>query len=341
MLRSIVLTPVWFIQLFGMSKSFKANPIIGSAMLNRLGLHVARVAAAHAVSRLRWWMLSPLASAEHREAFHRDGFVVIRDFLPADQFDALVAEVRSCRGEVRECIQGDTLTHRILLDEDQVASMSACRALLEHPVYERLLMYCAARYKRPLYYIQSIKNGYVNGRDDPQKVLHADTFHPAMKAWLFLEDVTEANGPFTYVPGSHRLTRERLRWEYRKSLTARSLNDGYSEKGSFRVSRDDLRELGLPDPVGLTVPANTLVVADTSGFHCRGQASEKSSRLEIWAYSRSNPFNPFPGVGSRLLSRIECRVAKAYWRYMDRRAARRNTLSSWHPVPIERMHEEA
>ena len=73
--------------------------------------------------------------------------------------------------------------------------------------------YCAARLKRPLYYVQSIKNGYVAGRSDPQKVLHSDTFHSSMKAWYFIDDVTEDRGPFTYVPGSHRLTWKRLKWE--------------------------------------------------------------------------------------------------------------------------------
>ena len=45
-----------------------------------------------------------------------------------------------------------------------------------------------------------------DGPPDPQTALHADTFHPTVKAWLFLTDVAADAGPFTYVPGSHRLT---------------------------------------------------------------------------------------------------------------------------------------
>jgi hypothetical protein len=338
-MRAVLLMPVWTVQLFGTAKSFRDNPVIGSAVLNRLGLHAARLVAAHAVNRLRLMLLSPLADPAHRQEFRDRGYVVVPNFLPAAEFAALEREVRQARGEVRECIQGDTLTHRILLDDETLATMPALRRLFDRPGFEPLLKYCAARLKRPLYYIQSIKNGYVEGPPDPQKMLHSDTFHPTMKAWFFIDAVPLDGGPFTYVPGSHRLTWARLKWEYERSCRARTLSDGYSEKGSMRATPDDLNALGLPEPVRLTVEANTLVVADTHGFHCRGQARPRTSRLEIWAYSRTNPFNPLPGVGSRLVSRIECRLAKLYWRWQDERAAKRKTISSWHLVASDKMHE--
>jgi len=331
--------PIWTLQVFGMSKSFRDNPILGSRMLNRLGLHVARLATAHGLNRLRELMLSPLAAPEQRREFRARGFLVLPEFLPRQEFAALAAEVRRARGEVRECIQGDTLTHRILLDEATLEDMPATRRLVNDCAFERLLKYCAARLKRPLYYVQSVKNGYVEGPVDPQKTLHADTFHPTMKAWFFIDDVAMESGPFTYVPGSHRLTWRRARWEYERSCRAGELKDGYSEKGSMRANPEDLRALGLPDPVAISVKANTLVVADTHGFHCRGQARPHTSRLEIWAYSRTNPFNPLPGLGWRVFSRLECRLARAYWRWEDERARRRNTVSSWHLVPPERMRD--
>jgi len=339
MLRSALLMPVWTVQLFGTAKSFRDNPLIGNAVLNRFGLHAARLIAAHAVNRFRLALLSPLAEPAQRRQFRAQGYLVVPNFLPEAEFAALEREVRQARGEVRECIQGDTLTHRILLDEEALATMPALGHLFARPGFEPLLKYCAACLKRPLYYIQSIKNGYVEGPPDPQKTLHSDTFHPTMKAWFFIDDVPTEGGPFTYVPGSHRLTWARLRWEYDRSCRARGLSDGYSEKGSMRARPEDLSVLGLPDPIRLAVKANTLVVADTHGFHCRGQASPRTSRLEIWAYSRTNPFNPLPGFGFRFVSRIECRLAKLYWRWQDERAAKRNTISSWHLVANDKMHE--
>ena len=56
-----------------------------------------------------------------------------------------------------------------------------------------------------------------------------------MKAWLFLQDVGPADGPFSYVPGSHRLTPERLAWERKRSLTVGRERDYLSARGSFRA----------------------------------------------------------------------------------------------------------
>jgi hypothetical protein len=85
----------------------------------------------------------------------------------------------------------------------------------------------------------------------------------------------------------------------------------------------------------LQVKANTLVIANTHGFHRRGEAPAGSSRLEIYASSRTNPFLPLPTPGSFRLARLEHGVFAAYYRHSDRRAAVRGVLSSWHLVPAQ------
>src|SRR4051812_24305252 len=69
--------------------------------------------------------------------------------------------------------------------------------------------------------------------------LHRDTFQPAIKLWYFLDEVAQDDGPFEYVPGSHRMTRRRLRWEYRRALAA--VAPGGDRGGSFRVGDSDLK----------------------------------------------------------------------------------------------------
>ena len=80
--------PLWGLQVFGMSKSFSANPVIGSSILNRLGLHAGRVAAAHVMAKLRWAFLAWQVPSELRKSFQAQGFVIIPNFLPDTQFDA-------------------------------------------------------------------------------------------------------------------------------------------------------------------------------------------------------------------------------------------------------------
>lgn len=50
---------------------------------------------------------------------------------------------------------------------------------------------------------------------------------------------------------------------------------------SFHVPEEDLAEMGLPGPMRLALPTNTLVVAGTSGFHARSPAVGLSRRTEI------------------------------------------------------------
>ncbi len=337
--KSLVLTPLWIAQIFTQTKSFKDNPVIGSRLLNRLGLGVGRMLLAYGLHKFRMLLLAPMVEARHRRQYAEQGFICIENFLADEDFAAIERAIQNAGGEVRECVQGDTLTLRILLDDEALEQMPALRKLVDNRLYERLCMYVASFWKRPLYYIQSIKNGYVSGKPDPQKVLHADCFFPTMKAWFFIEDVLPEHGPFTYVPTSHRLTWKRIKWEYRHSITARDADNAYSAKGSMRYTLDDLREMDLPEPVPMVLEKNSLLIGDVFGIHCRGTATKPCSRLELWAYSRSNPFNPFPGFGSRLRSKLEYRLAKAYWRWQDRRAAARNVPSSWHLVPSGKIHD--
>src|SRR5712671_4950899 len=292
--RRAAMTPVWVAQLATGTKSFERNLVIGSRRLNEWGLHAARVVLAHRLASARRRKLAGLISAQDREAFERDGFLVRPSFLPTEQFGSLVAQVRAYRGPLREISEGDTIMRKIALDTRALAALPALGALLRSSDWRGLVRYAGTPAAEPAVWVQSILRHACVGPPDPQSVLHADTFHPTVKAWLFLTDVAADAGPFTYVPGSHRLTPERLAWERRMSLAARHSPDGETRQGSFRADPDDLRALGLPAPRSFAVPANTLVVADTFGFHARGPSAGRSLRVEIWAYGRRSPFVPWP-----------------------------------------------
>jgi len=331
-MSKLLMLPVWLLQIFSQAKSFSKNPVLGNRWLNMLGLHVIRIVLAHGIMRWRMWLLSSGIDAEHREAYWRDGFILIENFLPQPSHQALKREIHSARAEVRECVQGDTLTHRIMLDSHTVAQLPLCRDVLQHDYYRRLHRFAAGKNTAPVSYIQTIKNHYIEGPPDPQKNLHSDTFHPTMKSWYFLDDVDERNGPFTYVPGSNRLTLARLKWEYRKSVEISRGGDAYSGNGSLRVTPTDTRTMNLQPSRGFKVHANTLVIANTNGFHCRGNATERSTRTELWSISRNNPFNPFPGVDHPWISHLQNQVLNAWRRYCDTNAASRGTVSSWHVI---------
>jgi len=291
-----IISPLWLAGVLTGAKSFEANPIIGNRRLNALGLHAARVNAAYHLAKARRERLEPLVSAEDRGAFERDGFVVRSNFLPAGDFAALLAQVKACRRGAREITQGSTKNRKIAVNPETLAAIPALRTVLHSTEWRGLVRFVGSRDADPVVFLQSILRRDGDGPEDPQTELHADTFHPTVKAWLFLTDVAADAGPFTYVSGSHRLTAERLQWEQQMSLGARWSPDQATREGSFRISAIDLPKLGLPQPRAFAVPANTLVVADTFGFHARGPSIGPSLRVEIFALGRRSPFLPWTGL---------------------------------------------
>lgn len=302
--------PLWLLALGTGAKSFVDNPILGSARLNRRGLHVARLKLAHHLAWRRRRRLAPAIPAEWREQFDRDGYVEIRDFLPTDVFARLRETLMSCALETRQQQQGDTITRRVPIGPDLLRAVPELRSLLAGSRWRSLLAYVGSTLSKPLYYVQTILTGHAAGAPDPQLELHSDTFHPSLKAWLFLTDVNE--GPLTYVAGSHRLTPERLAWERARSLSIAD-SDRLSQRGSLRIAPEELAALGLPPPTRFTVPANTLVAIDTCGFHARGSSARPAVRVEIWAYSRRTPFLPWAGFD--LLSWKPIADRRAGWFY--------------------------
>jgi hypothetical protein len=289
------LVPWWTIQLLTGTKSFERNGVIGSRRLNRRGLHEARVRLAHDLASRRRRRLEGLVPAPDRADYARDGFVIKRDFLPRATFAELLDQVRTYRGPLREIAEGDTIMRKVTLDRRAIAALPALAGVLRSPQWRGLIRYVGSRDAEPVVWIQSLSRHACDGPPDPQTLLHADTFHPTVKAWLFLTDVAADGGPFTYVPGSHVATPRRLAWERRMSLAAPDSANRETRQGSFRVDPAELRDMGLPEPLIFAVPANTLVVADTFGFHARGPSDSRSLRVEIWAYGRRSPFVPWAG----------------------------------------------
>jgi hypothetical protein len=303
-------SPFWLLAVLTGAKSFVDNPILGSRRLNRAGLHVWRLKAAHALARRRRARLAHLLAPDLKQRFDRDGFIVVRDVLPPGEFRRIQSAVLGADLECRSQQQGDTVTCRIPYGPAMRRQIPSLAALLDMDWWKGMMAYVASARSQPLYYVQAIAGGVAKGPPDPQLELHSDTFHPSLKAWLFLTDVPEDGRPLTYVAGSHRLSPERVAWERRRSIEI-GRSDRLSQRGSLRIAADELPKLGLPPPTRFSVPANTLVVVDTCGFHARAASSRPTLRVELWAYRRRSPFVPWTGLD--LLSWRPIAARRAVW----------------------------
>jgi phytanoyl-CoA dioxygenase PhyH len=315
--RRAVLMPFWLAQVFTQEKFFARNPVIGSRWLNERGLHTARVRLACRLAAARRRRLARLIPPEDRRQFERDGFIVKRDFLPPTVFAALMAQVQALRAPAREMREGDAITRHIALDHAVLDRVPAARQLLDSPQYRNLVSYAGSSTAAPMVYIQSVLSRAAAGPSDPQTELHTDTFHPTVKAWLFLTDVAPDAMPFVYVQGSHCLTPQRLEWERRMSIAASGGGRQNQHRLVRAVSPSALAEIGLPEPLAIAVPANTLVVADTFGFHARGASATPTARVEIWAFGRRNPFLPWTGLDPWALAALWLRKPALYWKSVD------------------------
>ncbi|UOM35305.1 phytanoyl-CoA dioxygenase family protein [Acuticoccus sp. I52.16.1] len=291
-------------------KNFSANPVLGSESFNARGLHRWRVDRAHAMSRRRREGLAANVDAAEREAFERDGYVVRENALPQPLFEAFTAELKEQRRKAWEMVQGDTATRLMPLPVSDGSAGAKVRAYLRSPSFRNLTGYVAGRSGGYNPVLQTVAVQPDPSRPDPQVTLHADTFHPTAKFWLFLHDVGIEDGPFAFVPGSHRLTPQRLAWEHEQALKATGVGNEHHAAGSFRMTEEELEALGYDRPIQpLPVKANTFLVADTYGFHRRTPALKPNARVAIHGMLRRNPFLPWngadpseiPGVDGRLI----------------------------------------
>jgi ectoine hydroxylase-related dioxygenase (phytanoyl-CoA dioxygenase family) len=205
-------------------KSF-SDPWVGHVGLNRsFDLHVRRMRLARGVAAVRRGLVSPLVEPSIRDRVARDGLAIVPDFLPADVFAALRDEVeaRVARFAAAEPPRaatgrgfgaprsfdggfdrhdGDTLNRFLTLD---AAATPRALAFARHPRLTALSRaVCGRRVSERKTSIYLLMHGSEDNHDI-QKDLHRDTFFSSMKFWYFLWPVRSEDGPFEYLPGSHR-----------------------------------------------------------------------------------------------------------------------------------------
>lgn len=308
----VIKAPLWVAELASGAKSFVGNPIIGSPRLNRLGLHEKRVMLAQRMADFRRHQMSHLLDREDAQAFARDGYVIRRNVLPPDAFNRLRQEIEGNEFAAQEMLQGHTVTRFCPISRAMLHELPELGGLVGGRLFQGLLRYIASRNADPITFIHTVFAEPDRGPRDPQTVFHSDTFHATAKCWYFLSDVPDDGGPFTYVPGSHRMTPQRLAWERENAITASAEGLSMHSLGSFRVTDEELAGMGYRAPVRVAVPANTLVVADTHGFHARSVSEKPTVRLGLYGSLRRNPFVPWAGLDPFSLPGLSGRQAELH-----------------------------
>lgn len=99
--------------------------------------------------------------------------------------------------------------------------------------------------------------------------------HYILKVFLYLDDVDEGAGPFTYAPGTH------------KKGKYRSIEPEFFLEGGVRRSKDEQMNVVFPKENWLkgVGKKGTLIFADTRGFHKGGEARTKDRLMYTCMYT--------------------------------------------------------
>jgi hypothetical protein len=268
------------------ARVFSASKTIENPALNALGVQVFRTLAARAIYGAR---RSPAAGSDEDAArvVRAEGITAVPRFLEEERFARIVAEADDVFSMHQGKVHQHGGTHLSLYDLRELDSKEFPE-LCQWRENERCLRLVEAVEKRQLTSRDGLRvlERVVYEDDtiaDPETQLHVDTFFNTHKVWLYLDEVHVEHGPLTYVPRSHRLSAVRLARDYSESRGGRA--------GSRRIPEVEVERRGLSRRQ-MTVRANTLVVANTHGYHCRAQGRPGQVRRALHMSFRFNPFMP-------------------------------------------------
>jgi len=265
---------------------FSADKTIDSRLLNRLGVQPLRAIAARALYKMAPVKV-PTDIVDKYKELQQNGYAMWPNFLPADQFAKLKAEVQNVfqkKHPKTASRQAGKNTFSTLYLSQAANELPETKRFNDHPTIKAIMEAATKTDLNELYchYEYLVQGTHPQGDDDPYAdMLHSDYFANTYKAWLFLTDAKMENGPFAFAKGSQSLSIKRLGWLYQDSVNENS--------GSLRFRSHEVAGSGL-DEHAVECPANTFIVVNTHGFHRRLAGKTGSERLSIGFGARVNPF---------------------------------------------------
>lgn len=280
------------LRLGSVGRVFSGDKVVESQLLNMLGAQVFRTIAARSIYHAR-----PVAVGEDVQdklaTLERDGIVIWPDFLSSKHFEHVrreCFELVPTHPETLTRTAGANTLHALHVRKVEPERSPNIRSFFADRRLEELM---EAAERRPLGLLSKYGKieHLIQGREeegaDPQTSHHSDTFFNCHKAWLYVAPVTMQDGPLTFNKGTHKITPRRLAHIYRDSRIRTADADP-----SRRVTAEEMAEIG--EPMVLTCPGNTLVVANVCGYHSRLQGEPGAERWALQLGVRTDPFRTLP-----------------------------------------------
>lgn len=263
---------------------YSNTKFIDNYSLNLEGLHIYRTILSNKI-----YLNRKKTTNKDVEFFTENGFLIIDDFLEKQEFSNL-------RSLFLEKIKPKK-------SSNYITRVDSTQFMKRNNKLQELIKDCSRinnfSFAEPRVEFWNL----IHYDNDPQSKFHSDTFQPTCKFWLFLEDIDTSKGPFNYAPKSHLLSETRLKWDYENSIMKKD-NDIWKKRiqsggkpGSFRVhenstieeEKQTLKNMGYKS-IETVGKKNTLVAANTFGFHKRGIAAPQTYRETLSIEYRPQAF---------------------------------------------------
>ncbi len=300
----------------------KAPPLYsGGVVANVLGLHVFRTIF------LNIWRMKPKKHKgeyqKYLEILDKDGILVLPDFFPKEQFDAI-------KKEYDEAYSG--------WSPFEYDPNALSKRQKDFPEYFETIAEKIIPAKTPAFMNYMVQNEFITKLSEAvthrttnlpphqhfwylqKRTLekenvgslhtagfpHADVPYPTVKVFLYLNDVDENNAAYIFAKGSHKLTLKRLMFEYKLSVS-------YAKTRNDIAHEEDVQDLGYKCE-SICGKANTLFISNNMGYHNRGDFSNLEPRmtaqldfrqLETWR-------NILSRKGTDIFSKVSRRFVKSF-----------------------------
>ena len=246
----------------------------------RAAVDVLRYDARDAMEARRHPVNVPLDERQRSalEALRRDGYAVIENYWDRDRALTMGAKLESYLevGGDHEFEGGayarfwdsrptDKGVRRIYHVERLVEELKAVRS--DPFVLDVVTSYYGVPFHSGALVFQHNLRTTVNTRS-----YHVDAFNKEFKSFIYLDDVDGGNGPFAYIPGTHR---DRIR-------LMRKIISGSGDHAPTGFPAEELGRL-VDKEVQISGSAGTLILADVRGLH-RGTPQSERSRSVLVNY---------------------------------------------------------
>jgi hypothetical protein len=267
---------------------FSGKYVVENKLVNYAGGQLFRYLGARIIYHLRGVVFGWVSDPDS-EDLKREGIIKIESFLGEDDYRKLLEEFEQTKkvGKYQPIQDGSTRSERYTMEIADLEKLPTLNAkIVNSPVVKALVESGEHRSYEVDKYIwcDEVVNGDPAKGADSQKELHVDNFFTTHKIWYFFDPVTVEDGPLVYVKRSHRMGIKRAIFEYVNSVRFDTI-----KSHAFRVTPAWLKFI-KPDTQSCLVQGNTLVIANTMGYHRRGDAVPGRVRRQIHYRVRFNPF---------------------------------------------------